>query len=239
MAEGACLEYRCASNRTVGSNPTLSAVVFQNRYIIGYMNNFIKKVLNLKQWVIWAEKVGEGVSSKWGLIVYRIYAFAESIIIPIPTDIILAFAVYTNPEKIWRFVRITILWSVFGGVAGYFLGAFFSDYIFVLFPETSELISNTLLDVIDNKFKATYINFVFALSPIFPYKIMTFGSGALSIGVLYLIIGSVLGRTIRYSLVALIVKYFGKTAYKLGWKSNIAMLLISVIFFYLLTKINI
>lgn len=181
------------------------------------------------KWITYVEKIGEGVGSKWGMFVYRAFAFFEATVIPFPADIILAVAVYTRTQELWKFVRITVLWSVAGGVAGYFIGSTFFDFVITFFPDINEFTEKVFSELSGNYFEIIYISFVFAFSPLFPYKLFVFSSGALGLGVIPFLIGSIVGRGLRYSIVAILVKYFGKDAYKLGWKKNLLILLLLLV----------
>ena len=44
MVEGACLENRCAGDRTGGSNPSLTAVSLENQAVIEIVHKFVHKM---------------------------------------------------------------------------------------------------------------------------------------------------------------------------------------------------
>ncbi len=49
-------------------------------------------------------------------------SFSESSFFPIPVDVMLAPMCLANLGKAWRFALIATIFSVIGGVAGYFIG---------------------------------------------------------------------------------------------------------------------
>ncbi|PTB88038.1 hypothetical protein C9928_06955, partial [Pseudidiomarina aestuarii] len=51
-------------------------------------------------------------------------SFSESVIFPIPPDVMLAPMAMTQPKRAWFFAGITTIASVLGGIAGYLLGWF-------------------------------------------------------------------------------------------------------------------
>ncbi|MDP2229604.1 YqaA family protein [Methylotenera sp.] len=134
-------------------------------------------------------------------------SFAESSFFPIPPDVMLAPMSLAKPERAWRFALITTVASVLGGLLGYFIGA-------------------TLFDIIQPHLKASHYwdayqtavvwfekwgfwaIFVAGFSPI-PYKVFTIAAGSLSMALLPFTIASVIGRGLRFYMVAGLMKWGG------------------------------
>ena len=165
-------------------------------------------------------------------------SFAESIIFPIPVDVMLAPMCLARLEKVWHYALVATITSVVGGVFGYFLGMFFFDSM--IFPMLEKL---NYLDTYQHAVDwfaeyGVWVVFIVGFAPI-PYKIFTISAGALSMALMPFIVASILGRAGRFYLVAGIMKLGGEKMEKklhqiidyLGWG-----VVIVAIFGYLLYK---
>ena len=82
-----------------------------------------------------------------------VFSFFESIIIPIPTDPLLAACVHARPS-IWKQIAILCaLWSVAGGAVGWYLGAFSADYVMAMVNQLPHAVMN------EEKFKLSQMPF--------------------------------------------------------------------------------
>ena len=138
-------------------------------------------------------------------------SFIESSFFPIPPDLMLIPMVQADHSKAWRYAFVCSIASVLGGVLGYFIGLFFFDAI------AGPLLENLGKTEKMEAFKLRIADYGAigvlgaALTP-FPYKVITIMSGALKINFAIFMIASVIGRSIRFFLVAGIVKKFGDQA---------------------------
>ena len=139
-------------------------------------------------------------------------SFAESIFFPIPVDPLLAVCIISKPTKVIYLTLITITASVLGGVVGWYLGFIIG---FGLEPIMIKIPGITINDISNVKegFSKWNILLVFigAFTPL-PYKIIAITSGATGVPLIIFFIGSVVGRGIRFSIVAIISFYFGQIA---------------------------
>ncbi len=150
-------------------------------------------------------------------------SFAESSFFPIPPDIMLAPMSLATPARAWRYALITTLASVAGGLFGYAIGHFAFD---ALEPWLR-----------DSKYWASYQTavawfgeygfwavFVAGFSPI-PYKVFTLAAGALAMPLLPFALASIVGRGLRFYLVAGLMRWGGarmeavlhRTIDRIGW----------------------
>ena len=139
-------------------------------------------------------------------------SFIESIIFPIPVDPFLAGLTLAAPKKVLKFALFCTIGSVIGGVVGWLLGYFIGPSI-----------ENILLNIpwfTEEKFmavKSAYnengmlIIFLGAFTPL-PYKIITVTSGMAAINIIGFILMSLVGRGIRFFIVAYLTKFFGLPA---------------------------
>ncbi len=139
-------------------------------------------------------------------------SFLESIIFPIPVDPLLAACVIGRPSKVLNITLLTVIASVMGGVLGWILGYFLGIGI-EEFIERVPIFSLADFNQVRKGFNDWGLLLVFlgAFTPL-PYKVIAISSGASGVPLIIFIIGSIVGRGIRFLLVSLIAFYFGETA---------------------------
>lgn len=128
-------------------------------------------------------------------------SFSESVIFPIPPDVMLAPMALAKPDKAWWYAFICTLASVIGGMAGYLLGYLaFDSFIAPLIESLGY--QNKLVTAI-NWFEANgvWVVFIAGFSPI-PYKVFTISAGMLGMLFVPFVIASFIGRGCRFFLVA-------------------------------------
>ncbi|MFK5914558.1 MAG: YqaA family protein [Woeseiaceae bacterium] len=135
-------------------------------------------------------------------------SFAESSFFPVPVDIMLAPMSLARPDKAWHFAFIATLFSVLGGILGYFAGLFAMD---LLEPWIHTFgYWNKYQDII-LMFKewGIWIVFIAGVSPI-PYKLFTITAGALSMALLPFILISIVARAARFYAVSALMLWGGE-----------------------------
>ena len=136
----------------------------------------------------------------------------ESIIFPLPVDPFLAALTLAIPRKAFRFAFICTIGSVIGGIIGWFLGYLIGpsiENLFLYFPWFTEEKFNAVKFAY--KENGMLIIFLGAFTPL-PYKIITITSGIAEVNIITFVLMSILGRGIRFFIVAYLVKFFGKPA---------------------------
>ena len=136
----------------------------------------------------------------------------ESIIFPLPVDPFLAGLTLAVPRKAFRFAFICTIGSVIGGIIGWFLGYLIGpsiENLFLYFPWFTEEKFNAVKFAY--KENGMLIIFLGAFTPL-PYKIITITSGIAEVNIIAFVLMSILGRGIRFFIVAYLVKFFGKPA---------------------------
>lgn len=140
-------------------------------------------------------------------------SFFESIIIPIPPDILLVPMVLSNRKK-WLFFSVlcTVL-SVIGGIAGYLIGYLFwgnlGSHIISFYNAGDEI---TVLKEQFSKYGLFIILFA-GFTPL-PYKIFTIGSGLLSFNFFIFIVCSLISRGLRFITLSYLVYKYGNRSLK-------------------------
>lgn len=141
----------------------------------------------------------------------NVVSFAESSFFPIPPDPLLMALCYAEPKKWWRFAAWCTVSSVLGGILGYYIGV-------AAEPLARSLLSMLGISNLDAKFamvQAFYDKWGFlalsvkSLTPI-PFKVFTIASGILHYNFGLFIAGATIGRSIRFFLVAGLIRAFGE-----------------------------
>lgn len=137
-----------------------------------------------------------------------IIAFAESSFFPIPPDVLLVALVLGARQRWWRLAAICTLGSVLGGIGGYLIGLGLMDTVghkIIAFYHAEKYYEQ----VTEWYLKYDYwIVFIAAFSPI-PYKVFTIASGAFTMNIVGFALVSLVGRGMRFFIVAGLLYIFG------------------------------
>lgn len=160
----------------------------------------------IQRLVAWVEKWAEHHHAKTAL---SVVSFVESSFFPIP-PFILVVAMLSNENKpSWiRLAIIGTLSSVLGGVAGYFIGKYFYMYLgapLVAFYGVTEQVESLGQVFKDNVFMTILLA---SVTPI-PYKVFTLSAGLFSVNLVAFILASLLGRGLRFFVVAYLSNKYG------------------------------
>ncbi len=136
-------------------------------------------------------------------------SFAESSFFPIPPDIMLIPMVMSKPDKAWDFAAITTISSILGGILGYMIGYFAFEWLGQPLIQAFgyEEQYQTLVSWFS---KYGFIAVVLAGFTPIPYKLFTLAAGATQMALLPFLLGSIVGRGLRFYLVAALIRYLGK-----------------------------
>ena len=138
-------------------------------------------------------------------------SFIESSFFPIPPDLMLIPMVQADHSKAWRYAFVCSVASVLGGILGYFIGFYFFDtFAQPILEQLGKAEKVETFKTWISKYDEIAV-FGAGLTP-FPYKVITIMSGALKINFAIFMTASVIARSLRFFLVAGIVKKFGDQA---------------------------
>ena len=139
-----------------------------------------------------------------------VLAFTESIIQPIPPDLLyipmLADAMENTPLVVWLWLTVTLS-SVAGSLVGYWLGKKWGRSLVSRFSKQSHLDKIEALTV---KY-GTFGIFIAAFSPI-PYKVFGWVAGMGEMEKKPFILAGLLGRGLRFGLEAVLIGIYGNAA---------------------------
>ena len=139
-------------------------------------------------------------------------SFVESSFFPIPPFVLIVGMLAQDKKPSWiRLALIGMVSSVLGGVAGYFIGKFFYGYV-----------GQPLVTFYGLQSEVTYLGSIFrehvfatiflaSISPI-PYKVFTLSAGLFSVNIWSFIAASIVGRSLRFFVVAYISDRYGARA---------------------------
>ena len=131
----------------------------------------------------------------------------ESIFFPVPTDVMLAPMALAKPQAWFRYGMLAAVASVLGGLIGYAIGFFALDAVMPLVERVGYL---DTYQVVQDQFAryGVWIMFVAAFTPI-PFKVFTLAGGAAAMPLLPFVLASLVGRSMRFLLVAGLVAWGG------------------------------
>ena len=164
-------------------------------------------------------------------------SFAESSFFPIPVDVMLAPMCLAERKKALRYAANATVFSVLGGVAGYFIGVVGFEAIEPWLRESHYWSAyETSREWFDQY--GVWVIFVAGFSPI-PYKVFTIAAGVAALNLPLFVIASVIGRGARFFLVASLIVWGGdrlettlqKHVERIGWA--VVLVVIAVIAWFM------
>ncbi|WP_417512257.1 YqaA family protein [Methylophaga sp.] len=134
-------------------------------------------------------------------------SFTESSCFLVPPDVMLAPMTLARPERAWFLAMLTTVTSVLGGLLGYFIGLFAFNIAEPL------LISLGYMDAYIHAAEwfdqwGIWAIFLAGFTPI-PFKIFTIAAGAANMALIPFLLGSFVGRGMRFFLVAGLMRWGG------------------------------
>ena len=182
-------------------------------------------------------------SSKYYL---AIVSFIESSFFPLPPDLMVIPMVISKKDDFLKIFLITSIFSVLGGILGYFIGAFFFDMgmqVVTLYGYEDKLISlkNNLINS-EGFYAWLSILFLAGFTPL-PYKVFTIASGLIGFNILIFIVISLISRGLRFFIVSYLSYKFGNLFTKFmekhgsKWFTIVGILIVIIgIIIYLFSK---
>ena len=139
-------------------------------------------------------------------------SFVESSFFPIPPDVMVIPMVISKKNDFLKIFLITTIFSVLGGILGYFIGAFFFDMgmqVMNFYGYEDKLISlkNNLINS-EGFYAWLSILFLAGFTPL-PYKVFTIASGLIGFNILVFIVISLISRGLRFFIVSYLSYKFG------------------------------
>ena len=173
-------------------------------------------------------------SSKYYL---ALISFVESSFFPIPPDVMVIPMVISKKNDFIKIFLIATIFSVLGGIFGYFIGALFFDLgmeIMSFYGYENKLnnLKNNLIN--GESFFAWFgILFLAGFTPL-PYKVFTIASGLIGFNIIIFIFISLISRGLRFFIVSYLsyklVDHFTQFINKHGskWFTIIGILIVII-----------
>ena len=148
-------------------------------------------------------------SSKYYL---AIVSFVESSFFPIPPDAMIIPMVMSKKNDFIKIFLITTVFSVLGGILGYFIGAFFFEFgthimSFYGYEDKLSRIKESLVNS-DGFYAWLGVLFLAGFTPL-PYKVFTIASGLIGFNFLIFVLISLISRGLRFFIVSYLSYKFG------------------------------
>ena len=162
--------------------------------------NFLKRTYN------WTLEKAQHKNAKWYL---SLISFAESSFFPIPPDILLIPMALASKANALFYAFICTLFSVLGGILGYAIGYYFYNSVGIYIVDFYHLENS--FNIFESYYKEFGILIVLGagITP-FPYKFITIASGVFGLNIFLFIIVSIIGRGLRFYLIAILLYFFGE-----------------------------
>ena len=182
-------------------------------------------------------------SSKYYL---SVVSFIESSFFPIPPDVMIIPMVISRKTDFIKIFIIATLFSVFGGILGYFIGVFFFDIgmeIMSFYGYEDRFLKLKINLISSEGFYAWFgILFLAGFTPL-PYKVFTIASGLIGFNIFAFIVISLISRGLRFFIISYLSYKFGDyftefmNKYGSKWFTIIGILIVIIgLIIYLFSK---
>jgi len=144
-----------------------------------------------------------------GQMIMSIVSFTEAVIFIIPPDPFLGLlCIKKTYKRIIKLVFLCLICSVAGGCLGYYLG---EEIVAFGIKNDIALISNNIdkISIIREKFNdGTFLLMITSGFTPLPFKLFCVTAGVLNVDFLPFLIGSIIGRGLRFALIGYLAKVF-------------------------------
>ena len=186
------------------------------------------------------DKSIELASNKRSNLYLGIISFIESSFFPIPPDVMVVPMVLAKKSSYLKIFLIATIFSVLGGIFGYFIGYLFIDLaMYVIdFYNYGNKVLKLKMDLSQGSGMVIWLATLFlaGFTPL-PYKVFTITSGLIGFDIIAFIIISLISRGLRFFLISFLTLKFGEKFVKLieqkgaVWSSTIGIIVVFIIAF--------
>ena len=140
-----------------------------------------------------------------------VIAFVESSVFLVPADVLFIPMVVARPRRAWRYAAVATVFSVLGGIAGWYIGHYAYEG---LAKPVLEFYGK--LDAFEALRTSTSHNAILlllvtsGLAHIPPIKIVTILSGAAGVDIWLFIVSAILARGVRFFVLAWLLQRYGE-----------------------------
>ena len=180
-------------------------------------------------------------SSKYYL---AIVSFIESSFFPIPPDVMVIPMIISKKKDYFKIFLIVTIFSVLGGILGYFIGAYFFDISMQImsFYDYDDKLIHLKNDLIKSEGFYAWLGILFlaGFTPL-PYKVFTIASGLIGFNFLIFVLISFISRGLRFFIVSYLSYKYGEIFTQFmdkhgsRWFTVIGILIVIIGFIFFLT----
>ena len=171
----------------------------------------------LTELTLWFESFAETDLAIYAL---AVGSFSESIIFPIPVDVLLVPMSLLNPPMAIWFGIVSMIASVLGGLIGYWFGVRLGR------PALHKFVSSSRSDRVERLFDkyGAWAVVAAAVTPI-PYKVFTIIAGVLNLELKKFVLASIIGRGFRFLSIGILFYIYGEEV-KLFIENNFQLMMV-------------
>jgi membrane protein YqaA with SNARE-associated domain len=156
----------------------------------------------------WTLSLAGKKSAEWWL---AFIAFVESSVFLVPADVLFLPMVIARPERAWRYAFVATLFSVLGGIAGWYIGHYAFDAIAKPVLEFyGKLDDFQKLSASSGDGLILLLLVTSGLSHLPPIKVVTILSGVIGFSLPWFILSAVVARGARFFLLAWLLRRYGE-----------------------------
>ncbi|TWF52999.1 YqaA family protein [Neorhizobium alkalisoli] len=140
-----------------------------------------------------------------------VIAFVESSVFLVPADVLFLPMSLAKPERAWRYALVATVFSVLGGIAGWWIGYFAFDAIaapILEFYGKLDTFNQLKSGITFETIVLMLVTSGFAHLP--PIKVVTILSGAVHVDIWLFIVSAIITRGARFFLLAWLLRRYGE-----------------------------
>jgi len=138
-----------------------------------------------------------------------VLSFVDASIFPVSPNFMILPMAFAKPNKAFYYALIAILGSFLGGMVGYAIGYFSYEVIVEPFIHWMGYVKQYERAIDWFQEWGYWAIIVGCFLPFFPYKIFTIGAGVMQLHFLGFLVVSLIGRSCRFLLIAIIIRFGG------------------------------
>jgi membrane protein YqaA with SNARE-associated domain len=154
----------------------------------------------------WVDRLGH---SRWTLWALGTLSFLETIIIPVPIEVVLVPLMAANGHRIWTLATVTLAGCLLASIAGYGVGMAFYESVGAWFIETMRM--ESAFRSFQDFFAAHGFTAILALGVLpIPFQVAMITAGLSGFSFPLFLLAAAIARGVRYYGLAWLVARFGE-----------------------------
>lgn len=158
---------------------------------------------------IWLRRAAAFSSSRWGVGLLALIAFADSSVLPVLPDLLLVPMLLLRPERSLSLTTTCIVASSAGGLAGYGIGhlawGMFGHQLIELYGQADNF--QRYRQLVEDW--GAWIIIAKSFTPI-PFKFIAIAAGVASMNLVTFTVATLVGRILHFAIIAILVAFWGQ-----------------------------